>query len=401
MKLSKRVKNIQESATLKLNDKATKLKSENKVVHNLTAGQLPVKPMNEFQDKIVSNINFLKSFQYSPVQGVAALREKILKFSFEQREVECPTDFDCFIGNGAKNVIFNILSCLINKGDEVVLFKPYWVSYPEMVKFWDGEPVYINSKSYESFIPHIEDLEEVVSDKTKVIILNSPNNPSGVFYPEDWMKKFSIFLKKHPHITVVSDEIYSMINYFDPKPTYFYQFDETLLRQTIIVDGISKTLASTGLRIGYCMANEEMIKAMSKIQGQTASGANSLIQNSLVDFDFHLIDKFLLPIKKHLRANVSFLRDAFRSQGLGKAWYQSNSAFYYFIDLSLTPCFKNFDSSSEDISNEICNDLLEKTGIMIVPGSAFGMDTCARMSIVAEEEHFKMVINSLVSYLNS
>ena len=178
---STRIKKLSKNKTLHLNDLAIEMKNESKTIYNLTAGQLPIKPIADFQEKIVSNLNFLKSFQYSPVAGVYELRKKLLKFYFDRKEMEIPENYSSIIGNGAKNIIFNILGCFINPGDEVILFKPYWPSYVEMVKFWGGKPIYIDTKSYESFIPHIEELSQKISKKTKLIILNSPNNPTGIY----------------------------------------------------------------------------------------------------------------------------------------------------------------------------------------------------------------------------
>jgi aspartate aminotransferase len=250
---------------------------------------------------------------------------------------------------------------------------------------------------YDAFVPAIDDIRKSVSSSTKAIIINSPNNPSGVHYSETWMREFASFLNEYPDIVVISDEVYADLSYFDPKPSYFYQFDHSLLKRTVVVQAISKTLASTGLRLGWVIAPTEITKAMSSIQGQTTSGANSLIQRSLIDFDFSQIEGFLNPVKNHLRMNAETLREKFREANLGHCWYQSTSAFYFMIDFSRTPMFKRFEDA-KDYSSLIADELLEKEGIIIVPGSDFGIPNSARISLVIEEVPFREAIIKIINY---
>src|SRR3989344_6999155 len=211
-----------------------------------------------------------------------------------------------------------------------------------MIKFWGGIPTIVKSNVFDAFVPAIEDIRKTITPKTKVIIVNSPNNPSGVHYSEAWMKEFAALMHEYPDLVVISDEVYSDITYFDPKPSYFYQFDHSLLPRTIIVHAISKTLAATGLRLGWAVAPASIVSAMAKIQGQTTSGPNSLMQRALLDFDFNFLEGFLTPVKNHIRQNAATLREKFREASLGHCWYQSTSAFYFMIDFSRTPMFKRF-----------------------------------------------------------
>ena len=404
MLLSSRVKGIQDSITMKLNEKAQALADEGQAVYNLSAGQLPIKPPADFLEKIHHELNFLKSYQYSPVLGFPALRKKFMKHlaiqrkhSLEFLEEEC----DCIISNGSKHSIYNALGALLDPGDEVVLFAPYWVSYPEMVKFWGGQIQVVRSNVYDAFVPAFEDLERVMTQRTKVIILNSPNNPSGVHYSDAWMKEFAEMLKRYPDVVVISDEVYSELNYFDPAPTYFYQHDHELLKRTIVVQSISKSLASTGLRLGYAIAPKNAITAMSRIQSQTTSGASSLIQRSLLDVDLLATENFLSPVKTHLRRNASLLREKFREGNLSHCWYQSLSAFYYLLDFSRAPMFERYSQTEGDHSVEITEEILQKEGIVLVPGTDFGIPNSARLSLTIEEVPFTEAITKLVKYLNT
>jgi aspartate aminotransferase len=402
MRLSSRVKDLSDSITMKLNEKALQLTEEGRVIYNLSSGQLPIKPLSEFIDKIHHQLNFLKSYQYSPSAGFGQLREKLLDYSAHSRHL--PSDllkenFDCIVSNGSKHSIYNALGAILNEGDEVILLAPYWVSYPEMVKFWGGQPVVVNSNVYDAFVPAIDEIKKSITPKTKAIIVNSPNNPTGVHYSDAWMKQFADLLLEYPDLIVISDEVYSEICYFDPKPTFFYQSNHQLLNQTIIVQAISKTLASTGLRLGYVVGPRDVVEAMGRIQGQTTSGPNSLIQRSLLDFDLRYIESFLVPIKNHIRQNAATLREKFREGNLGHCWYQSTSAFYFMIDFSRTPLFSKLDPS-KDHSYEISDELLHDQGIAVVPGTDFGLPNSARISLVIEEIPFQEAVIKLVKYLN-
>lgn len=403
MFLSSRVKEVNEAITLKLNDKANQLIESGHHVFNLTTGQLPYKPLPDFSEKIANQVNFLKSFQYSPVQGFKELRQKVMNhlgdtrgISFTGGEIE----FDCVVSNGGKHSIYNILGALVDPGDEVVIISPYWISYPEMIKFWGGVPIVVKTKSYNTFIPDLEDIRKVVTPRTKMIIINSPNNPSGIHYPDRWMEDFAKLLEEFPDLAILSDEIYYELFYFDPKPTYFYQKNPKLLERTIIVDGISKTFASTGLRIGYCVGPKNVMNAVTRIQAQTTSGPSSLIQRALIDMDDSKVTEFLLPIKNHLRRNSEIVREYFKTEELGNCWYQTVSAFYFTINLTLTPCFARYNTEpGTDYSTKICQDLLDETSVAIIPASDFGIPNAARISLVLEESPFTEAMNRLTTFL--
>lgn len=405
MNVSKRSQEINESITLKLNAKAVALAAEGKKVYNLTAGQLPYRPPRELVESIRGELDFLKSFQYSPVAGDGELLEKIMDYvetsrgvSFEEHDVE----FGATIGNGGKHVLANIFSAIINPGDEVIVFAPYWISYPQMIKLNEGVIKVVEASVFNAFEPDLEVLKSLISDKTKAIVLNSPNNPSGIFYNEKWMKEFAQIIKPYENAYVISDEIYYELNYYDPKPTYFYQYDRELLDRTIIVDGISKSLAATGLRLGYCIANSEVIDAIKKIQGHTASGSCSLIQRALLRYNLDQIDEYLTPVKKHLRENALILREVLREYQLEKCWYQVTSAFYFLFDFSSAPIidgYKKNETDTSDYSVEICERILVEKGVAMVPSGDFGLPNCARISLVLPKDDFKEAITKVAELM--
>src|SRR5690606_35483036 len=159
--------------------------------------------------------NFLKSYQYSPIVGFQELRDKFISEYSKKRNVDLG-EFDCIISNGSKHSLYNVLGAIVNPGDEVIVLAPFWVSYPEMIKFWSGTPVMVKAHAYDAYTPHIDNIRKVITPRTKAIIVNSPNNPAGIHYSEKWMREFFLLLKENPELIVISDEVYADIFYFDP-----------------------------------------------------------------------------------------------------------------------------------------------------------------------------------------
>jgi len=346
--LSERALNAVGSVTLAMNEKILELKKQGQDIYNLTAGQLPFRPEANFIQSLQGQLSFLSSYQYSPVQGVTGYVEKCLE-SFVNARFSNWTNNDIedfnklysvLISNGSKHSLFNLFATILNPLDEVIIFSPYWVSFPEIIKFWGGIPKIIDCHHYDSFSPDLEQLKEVLSQsKIKAIVINSPNNPTGVHYSESWMKQFAQIMKKYPNILLISDEIYEQLYYFDPAPTYFYQYETELLNRTIVINGVSKKLAATGLRIGSALGPKKVIYAMARLQSQSTSGANSLVQNALKEYDERQLRPYLQEIRLQLRKNAEILKEVLREFDLSTCWYQTTSAYYYIIDFMRTPYF--------------------------------------------------------------
>lgn len=402
LELSNRVKEITDSITLQLNAAAVKMSDEGKQVYNLTAGQLPFRPPQELVNAISEELKFLKSFQYSPVPGFPEVRKKFIKNFLETRNLEGKvSDLECMISNGGKHSISNLLGGLLDEGDEVIVLAPYWLSYPEMIRVWGGKEVVVQSHIHNRFQPQMSAIAEKITSKTKGIIINSPNNPAGVHYDDQWMKDFATLLQKHHNLWVISDEIYFDLCYYDPGPTYFYQHAPELMNRTFIVDGISKNLASTGLRIGLTFGPSAIIKEVSKLQSHLASGANSLIQRALGSMDFGIIKGYLEPINKHLRDNAQYVRSKLSSCPFYKNTYQSVSAFYYILDFTGSPKWESLAASdrSLDYADHICMELLQHHGVALVPCGNFGLKNAARMSLVSEKPYLERAMELILKYL--
>ncbi len=403
MKLSKKALGAKKSITMEVNEKFRAMVNEGKSVYNLCSGQLRFRPTPDFVQSMISQMNYLASFQYPSVQGNQKLRKKIIDHYSNKRNLSFEdSGFEVIVSNGSKHSLYNALGAILDPDDEVILLCPYWVSYPEMIQFWGAKPVIVDTYLYDSFSPSISRIEEAITDNTKAIIINSPNNPGGIFYNNDWMKIFSEMISKYDDIYIVSDEIYDDIYYYDPGPTYFYEKKPSLLNRTIITNGISKSFSATGLRLGYCLAQKEVVDAMTRIQSQTTSGTNSLIQRSVADFNFDHLKDFHSEIKQNLRELSTGLREEFRKANLSHCWYQTNSAFYFMLDFSRTELYNKVSEGKEgDFSNEICELILEKTSVALVPGSSFGLKNSARLSLVLERIPFNKALSRLCEYLNN
>lgn len=409
--LSERVLKIIGSATLEMNEKIHQLKKQGRDVFNLTSGQLPFRPEANFIHSLQGQLSFLSSYQYSPVQGLSELQEKFtnqfLNSRFSSWSKADTDDFKAknslLISNGSKQSLYNLFATIFNRGDEVMLFSPYWVSFPEMIKFWGGVPKVVNCNHYDGFSPDLEQVKEILAtSKIKAIILNSPNNPTGVHYSEVWMRQFAHLIKEYPEVIIVCDEIYEQLYYYDPAPTYFYQYVPELLSRTIIINGISKSLAATGLRIGTALGPNEIINAMVKLQSQSTSGANSLVQNALKDYDERQLRPYLQEIRLQLRRNAEILKDVLRDFDLATCWYQTTSAYYYIIDFMRTPHFKKKYpklAREDDRAEEICHSILEQEEVALIPGTNFGAPNCARLSFTLDPELFEQACKKVAKFL--
>lgn len=394
------MKDIEESLTLKVNNKIKILSSSGKKVYNLTSGQLNFRPPVDFIEVLKKELNFLSSFQYAPSGGFEDLRTKTFYAMKAERGLEVSqTKFSTIITNGSKAAAYLALGAILEDDDELILLKPFWGSYYPMAKAWKSKVRFVNSFAFNSYVPNIQDIEAEITEKTKVIILNSPNNPAGVHYDKEWMMKFLDLLQKYPDIYVISDEVYAKLTYFDPKPSYFYQFDESVLDRVIIVDGISKSMAATGLRVGYALAAKNVISRMIALQSHFTSAPSSLVQNALLKYESNQAEDFLSTVKTSIRNCAKILRDEIVANDMSHTWYQTTSGFYYFLDLTKYKYFEG-KNTRKDFSEEFCEELLDKTGVALIPGIYFGVKNSVRVSLVSEESSFKEAVKRLMKFIN-
>lgn len=380
--ISKRVQNLGESATIRMAQIAADLKAQGKDVISLSLGEPDFATPDYIKDAAKKAIDENFSY-YPPVPGYPELREAICKKLKRDNGIEY-TPNQVVVSTGAKHSIMNIVMSMVDAGDEVILPAPYWVSYIEMVKFAEGNPVVVDSDIKSDFKITAEQLEKAITNKTKLFIFSNPCNPSGTVYTKDELKKLADVFAKHPHVYIVSDEIYEYIT-FDTPNVSMASF-ENIKDRVITVNGLSKGYAMTGWRLGYIAAPLEIAKACGKIQGQFTSGANSIAQRAAITALLEGPERV-----KYMRDKFLERRDMFYSllsDVPGLKVNKPQGAFYLLPDVS--EIFgKDINGMTIKDSDDVCAYLLESQMVATTPGSAFGQPNCIRLSYANSDEQLK------------
>ncbi|HCD51022.1 MAG TPA: aspartate aminotransferase [Balneolaceae bacterium] len=379
--ISQRAQNLQPSATLKVTGRAKELKREGKSIVSLSAGEPDFKTPKHICDAAIQAINE-GQHGYTMNPGTPELREAIcakLKrdndFDYDPSQIIC--------SNGAKQSVGFALLALVNKGDEVIIPAPYWVSYPEMTRLAEGTPVPVRTSFENNFRLTPDQLEEAITDKTKALILCSPSNPTGSCYSKDDLEGLAEVLRKYPDVVIISDEIYEYI-VFDGEHVSILNVAPDLKDRTVVINGFSKGFAMTGWRLGYLAAHPDIVKAVSKIQSQETSAPSSISQAAGVA----AYTNDLSEVEK-MREQFSKRRD-FMVESLnaidGVSCFTPGGAFYVFPDISSFLGTKTADGKVMETSTDLCLYLLDEFGLAVVPGDAFGEPNGLRMSYAASIE---------------
>ena len=390
--LSNRLGNITPSYTIGISTKVAELNAKGKNIIDLSIGEpdfyIPEKAKQYGIDSLNDNLT-----KYNMVPGLKILREEICKkLSIENN---CSFSIDeIVVSSGAKHSITNTLLALTNPGDEILVPKPYWVSYPEMIKLVNAVPVFIDTDKANDFKLTRDVLEKYITPKTKMLFLNNPSNPTGAIYTkEELIDIANVCLENN--IYILADEIYERIHYID-NFTSISSLGEDIKNISIIVNGFSKSAAMTGLRIGYTASSKEIAKALSTIQGHLVSHpsltAQYIAYGALKECSKDIDD--MVNTYKHRRDLVIDKLDKINNLG----YVTPDGAFYIFIDLSL---YKNKLDFEDSFSIEFCNQLLDKYEVAAVPGIAFGLDDYIRISYACSEEKFLTGIDRLNAFLTS
>ncbi len=366
MSLSLIGRSISASATLKLNETAAILKAKGEPIIHLGGGEPKSKaPM----DAIISAVQLLNSgeVRYTPVDGIPALKQAIIRYTedFYGRRV---TPQHVIASGGAKQAIMIALQAIVNPQEEVVYPAPYWLSYPEMVKLCGGVPVPAYPEDG-SFYPSLRDIEQVVTSYTKVIIINSPNNPTGAMYSEQFIAEIVEFCEKRG-IWLIMDDIYHRLIFDGRKPISCYKFAKDLSENSklIVVNGASKQYAMTGFRIGWAVASKQLISVMANIQGHQTSGPSAVTQYAAVGA-LNGLQSSVESLRLNLENNRNIMVDRLKAFE-GVRVTKPDGTFYCFAD------FSHYNKSSAKLANL----LLEKVRVATVPGIEFGMDGYLRLS---------------------
>ncbi|MGZ2468329.1 aspartate aminotransferase [Sinorhizobium medicae] len=262
---------VKPSATIAVSQKARELKAKGRDVIGLGAGEPDFDTPDNIKAAAIDAINRGET-KYTPVSGIPELREAIARKFKRENNLEY-TAAQTIVGTGGKQILFNAFMATLNPGDEVVIPAPYWVSYPEMVALCGGTPVFVSTEQENNFKLKAEDLDRAITPKTKWFVFNSPSNPSGAAYSHEELKALTDVLMKHPHVWVLTDDMYEHLTYGDFKFATPVEVEPGLYERTLTMNGVSKAYAMTGWRIGYAAGPLQLIKAMDMIQGQQTSGA--------------------------------------------------------------------------------------------------------------------------------
>jgi aspartate aminotransferase len=392
--LSNRLKNMSESATLAMAAKAREFKEKGVDVISLSLGEPDFKTPKHIQEGAKNAIDEQKYFAYPPVAGYADLREAISK-KFKNENNLNYTANQIVVSNGAKQSIVNIMFSLVNPGDEVIIFSPYWVSYTAAVELAEGTSVLIKGSLEDNFKATAEQLEKAITSKTKVIIFSSPCNPTGSVFTKDELEKIAAVIKNHEGVYVISDEIYEHINYTGAHASI--GAIAGMEDRTITVNGVAKGFAMTGWRVGYIGAPLWIAKACTKIQGQVTSANCSIAQRAT-----------LTALTSNLDATKEMAKEYYNRRKLvhgllndieGIKTNMPDGAFYFFPDVSAY-FGKSYDGSTIENASELCMYLLEVANVSLVTGEAFGNPDCVRLSYAASEDDLVLALSRIKKALS-
>lgn len=377
--LAQSLSRVKPSATIVVTQKARDLKAQGREVVSLSVGEPDFDTPEHIRNAAKAAIDRGET-RYTPVPGIPELREAVARKFRRENGLDYKAT-DTIVATGGKHILFNAFLATLNPGDEVIVPAPYWVSYPEMVAICGGVTVYVETRMEEGFKLQPDRLEQAITPRTKWLVLNSPSNPSGAAYSFDEMKKVTDVLLRHPHVHVLTDDIYEHLVYGDFKFVTPAQVEPALVERTLTMNGVSKAYAMTGWRIGYAAGPSALIKAMDMLQGQQTSGACSIAQWAAAEA--------LDGPQEHL----AIFRKAFQERRdlvvsmLNQAKYlkcpMPEGAFYVFPSCAEAIGRKTPDGRLIESDSDFVTALLEAQGVAVVPGSAFGTGPNFRVSYAA------------------
>lgn len=374
-----RINALEESATLGMSKKSRELAAQGHKVINLSVGEPDFKTPKHICDAAKAAID-AGFHHYTPVAGIPELRKAIADKLKRENNIDWKPE-NIVVSTGAKHSLANVISCLINPGDEVAILSPYWVSYSEMVKLAEGKSVIVEGKFENDFKVKPEQLEAAITDRTKIVMYASPNNPTGSIYSEAELRALAAVIEKHDNIFVLADEIYEYINFTD-EGHFSMGSIPSMKDRVITVNGFAKGFAMTGWRLGYIAAAKWIADAVEKLQGQVTSGTNSIAQRAAVVAwdDTSAAESMKLAYLRRRNLVVGLLRDI-----PGFKVNMPDGAFYAFPDVSYY-----FGKSDGNITikdaDQLCMWLLETAHVALVGGGSFGAPNCLRLSTAASDE---------------
>ena len=387
--VSNSLKRIKPSPTIAVTQKARELKAAGKDVIGLGAGEPDFDTPQNIKEAAIEAIN-KGDTKYTAVDGTPELKKAIVNKFKRENNLEYSTN-EITVGTGGKQVIYNALMATLNKGDEVIIPAPYWVSYPDMVLLAGGNPKIVKCNESDSFKLTPKNLKKVITKKTKWLILNSPSNPTGASYTREEIEALSEVLIKNKNVHILSDDIYEHITYDNFNFFTIAQVPK-LKNRTLTMNGVSKSYAMTGWRIGYAAGSKEIIKAISKIQSQSTSNPSSISQAAAVEA-LNGTQDFIKERSNAFRERRDFVVNSLNNIK-GISCLKPNGAFYVF------PSCKKLLGKKNKIKtdSEFVEKLLEKANVAVVQGSAFGLDGYFRISYATSMEKLKIAMERIKTF---
>lgn len=385
--LSNRIQRVKPSPTLAVTALANQLRAEGRDVIGLAAGEPDFDTPEYIKQAAIDAIN--KGYtKYTAVDGTAGLKQAIINKFKRENGFDFAAD-QVLVSVGGKQAFYNLCMTILNEGDEVIIPAPYWVSYPDIVKLADATPVIVEGNISQSFKITPAQLQQAITDKTKMVIINSPSNPSGKAYSKAELKALGDILVKHPNIVVMTDDIYEHIVWTDEGFVNILNACPELTGQTVVINGVSKAYSMTGWRIGYSGGPVEIIKGMKKIQSQSTSNPTSIAQyaaQAALEGDQSFL-KEMCDIFKQRHDYVYQTLDAMD----GVKCPPSDGTFYSFP--SFHAVIERMDGIEDDV--QLAQLLLEKAEVALVPGSAFGLSGHLRLSFATDMDSLKKALTRI------
>ena len=373
MKIAERMENLSPSVTMAITALGRELKAQGKDILSFSAGEPDFNTPEVIKQAAIQAI-IDGHTKYTAVEGIPETKQAIITKLKRDHGIQYNMD-NIIISNGAKHSLFNLFQVLIQEGDEVIIPAPYWVTYPEQVKFSGGKPVIIETDDTSSFKITAEQLKNAITPKTKILLLNSPSNPTGSVYSREELEAIAEVLKG-TDIFLFADEMYEKIMYDGKEFTTCAEISEDMYQRTVTINGLSKSVAMTGWRFGYIATpNVDLVKAMIKLQGQVTSNVNSVTQWAAIPALMGEADETIEVMRVEFEKRKNIAVESFNAID-GLSCVEPDGAFYLFV---------NIQGVTSD-SVKFCEELLEQKGVALVPGLAFGTEGYVRFSFATDTE---------------
>lgn len=393
MELSRKAQAIEPSLTLAITAKAKEMKEKGIDVISFSAGE---PDFNTPKNIINAAIKAMEdgNTKYTSVNGILQLREAICKKFKDDNGLEYNPS-QIVVSTGAKQSLANTFLAILNPGDEVIVSTPYWVSYPELIKLADGKPVFVEGDEKSNYKFTKENLEKAVTEKTKAIVLNTPNNPTGTIYNKEELEVIADFAKKYD-IIIISDEMYEKLIYDNENHISIASLSKDAYERTIVINGLSKSYAMTGWRIGYCATSEKIAKLMISIQSHVTSNVCSITQYAALEALNGPQDEITKMINEFEKRRNYMINRIESIDNLSIV--KPKGAFYIMINIE--NCLgKEINGKILNDSMEFCASLLENEKLAVIPGKAFGLNNYIRVSYATSMEAIKEGLNRIESFI--